>query len=268
MARADKEYRYIRLRREGRITVITINRPERMNALHREAQQELAHAFDAFSHDSAQCVVILTGEGPRAFCAGLDLKALVEDGPSEASMPATGFGGLTYRFDLHKPVIAAVNGACVGGGFELALACDLIIAADHARFGFPEPRVGTAALSGGIQRLSRQIGLKRALDLILTARLTSAREGFEAGFVTAVSPSDLVLPIAFERARMMLDLSPAALRASKQAAMEGLDQASLQSAIDHQRDIPAVRELRRSTDRSAGPRAFVDGSSPLWNKAD
>ena len=153
-------YEFIKVEREGPVTVVTLNRPEVMNALHSPAHFELDDAFNAFAADPEQWVGIVTGAGERAFSAGNDLKF-------QASMPAgqrpqhpkKGFGGITARFDLNKPLIAAVNGVAMGGGFEIALACDIIIASETAVFALPEPRVGLAALAGGVHRLPRMIPL-------------------------------------------------------------------------------------------------------------
>jgi enoyl-CoA hydratase/carnithine racemase len=143
------------------ITLVTIERPERMNALHPPGNAELGEMFDDFAADPDAWVAIITGRGERAFSAGNDLRYQAEGG-ERVPMPR-GFGGLTSRFDLSKPVIAAVNGVAMGGGFEIALACDIIIASDNALFALPEPRVGLAALAGGLHRLPRQIGTKQAL---------------------------------------------------------------------------------------------------------
>src|SRR5579859_7291729 len=171
-------FEFSTVERDGRITLITLNRPQVLNALHPPAHLELAAIFDEFSADPTQWVAILTGSGKRAFCAGSDLKVPpASDTRVQGLAPGAGFGGLTARFDLNKPVIAAVNGLAMGGGFELALACDLIVAAENATFALPEPKVGLAALAGGLLRLPRQIGLKQAMGLILTGRRVSAAEG-------------------------------------------------------------------------------------------
>ncbi len=159
---------YCKIERDGHLLTITINRPEVMNALHPPACLELEKVFDDFTADPELWVAILTGAGDRAFSAGNDLKFQAAHG--KIARAKTGFAGLTSRFDLSKPVIAAVNGIAMGGGFEIALACDLIIASETAVFALPEPRVGMAALAGGLHRLPRQIGLKRAMGMILTAR--------------------------------------------------------------------------------------------------
>lgn len=139
--------------RDGRVCVITLDRPEARNALDPTAQTELHEAFDRFAADENQWVAILTGSGAAAFCAGHDLKSPPPEGPQD--LPTTGFGGLCARFDLAKPVIAAVNGGAFGGGFEMVLACDIVVAADTAAFALPEVRVGLAALGGGALRLPR-----------------------------------------------------------------------------------------------------------------
>jgi crotonobetainyl-CoA hydratase len=133
-------YQFCRVEREGPLSIVTFNRPEVLNALHPPAHYELAHIFDIFAADPDQAVCIVTGTGKRAFSAGNDLKYQASGG--RMTLPPTGFAGLTSRFDLNKPVIAAVNGFALGGGFEIALACDLVVASESAVFALPEPRVG------------------------------------------------------------------------------------------------------------------------------
>ncbi|MBX3707519.1 MAG: enoyl-CoA hydratase/isomerase family protein, partial [Pseudomonadales bacterium] len=174
---------YCSIETSDHILTVTLERPERLNALHPPANAELGRVFDDFAADDDLWVAIITGRG-RGFSAGNDLRYQAEGG-ERVPMPR-GFGGLTSRFDLTKPVLAAVNGVAMGGGFEIALACDLIIASDQATFALPEPKVGLAALAGGLNRLPRQIGVKRALGMILTGRHVSAREGYELGFVNEV----------------------------------------------------------------------------------
>ncbi len=215
--------------RVGHLTIVTLARPEVMNALHFPANEELERVWDEFARDADQWVAIVTGAGDRAFCTGNDLKHQAKTG-ERPRMPLSGFGGLTARFNLDKPIIAAVNGAAMGGGLELALACDIIIAAEDARFALPEPRVGLAALAGGIHRLPRTIGLKRAMGIMLTARQVPAREAYELGFVTAVAPAGQALAEAKNWASQMLECSPMSLRATKQIAMRGLTIADLEIA--------------------------------------
>ena len=180
------DLKFSKVTRKGPVTTVTLSRPEVYNALHTDAHFELNKVFDDFAADPEQWVAIVTGAGDKAFCAGNDLKWQAAGG--KRGWDKGGFAGLTSRFDCDKPIIAAVNGVAMGGGFEIALACDLIIASDNATFALPEPRVGLAALAGGLQRLPRQIGLKRAMGMILTARHVSAKEGLELGFVNEVVP--------------------------------------------------------------------------------
>ena len=153
---------------EGRVLTVTIQRPEVMNSLNPEANSELARIFDDFDADPDLWAAILTGAGERAFCAGLDLKSQTP-GQLLSPDPPTGFGGLTERFQSSKPIIAAVNGAAIGGGFEIALACDLIICSENASFALPEGHIGLVPMAGGMHRLTRLIGLKLGMGMLLTA---------------------------------------------------------------------------------------------------
>ena len=255
-------YEFIKVEREGPVTVVTLNRPEVMNALHSPAHFELDNAFNAFAADPEQWVGIVTGAGDRAFSAGNDLKH--QAGGGKMGSPPSGFAGLTSRFDLNKPLIAAVNGVAMGGGFEIALACDIIIAADSAVFALPEPRVGLAALAGGMHRLPRAIGLKRAMGMILTARRVSAAEGQELGFVNSVVPAADLMTEAKRWAQMISECSPMSIRASKEAVMKGLDEPTLEDAIKGQMRYPAVGALFQSEDFREGPLAFAQKRPPQW----
>src|SRR5476649_799108 len=185
------DYQHILVQTDGRVLTVTINRPEARNALHAAANAELAEVFDAFEADDELWVAIITGAGDKAFCAGNDLKATAAG--KALDLPASGFGGLTSRFDCTKPIIAAVNGMAMGGGFEIALACDIIIAEEGAVFALPEPRVGLAAIGGGMHRLPRKIGLARAMSLLLTGKRVTATEGKELGFVAEVAKGNAVV---------------------------------------------------------------------------
>jgi enoyl-CoA hydratase/carnithine racemase len=255
-------YEFIRVEREGPVTVITLNRPDVMNALHSPAHFELHEAFDAFAADPEQWVGIVTGAGDRAFSAGNDLKHQATGG--EMKSPPSGFAGLTSRFDLNKPLIAAVNGVAMGGGFEIALACDIIVASDKAVFALPEPRVGLAALAGGLHRLPRAIGTKRALGMILTGRRVSAAEGETLGFVNEVTTPEELMTVARRWAAQICELSPMSVRASKEAVFKGLDEPSLEAAIKGQNRYPAIAALFRSEDFVEGPMAFAQKRAPAW----
>jgi enoyl-CoA hydratase/carnithine racemase len=246
--------------RDGRLTIVTLNRPDVMNALHYPAHLELEKVWDDFAADPEQWVAIVTGAGDRAFSAGNDLKFQAAGG--KRGFVRSGFAGLTSRFDLDKPVIAAVNGVAMGGGFEVALACDIIIAAEDARFALPEPRVGLAALAGGVHRLPRTIGLKRAMGMMLTGRHVLAKEGYELGFVTAVVPKGQALAEAKKWAAQVLECSPVSIRATKQAAMRGLAMADVAQA--YKVDYDAVAMMRTSEDFVEGPKAFAEKRKPNW----
>jgi crotonobetainyl-CoA hydratase len=248
--------------RDGRTLIVTINRPDRMNALHPPANAELEQVFNDFAADPELWVAIITGAGERAFSAGNDLRWQAEGNP--ITVPATGFGGLTTRWDLDKPVIAAVNGVAMGGGFEIALAADIILASENASFALPEPKVGLAALAGGLHRLPRAIGLSRAMAMILTARTVPAADGRALGFVHDVVPQAELLNVAKALAAAMCELSPLSLRASKQAVLKGLEAPSLRAAYEGQGQFSAVQALFRSEDLREGPLAFAQKRKPEW----
>ena len=256
------EFEFCKVEHEGRLTIVTMNRPEVMNALHPPANFELSKIFDAFAQDKDQWVAIVTGAGDKAFSAGNDLKYQASGNP--ITFPPTGFAGLTSRFDLNKPLIAAVNGLAMGGGFEIALACDLIVAAETAIFALPEPRVGLAALAGGLHRLPRQIGLKKALGMILTGRRVGAAEGHALGFVNEVVKPGEALAAAKTLANQILECSPMSIRASKEAVYRGLAEPSLNAAIDNQSKYEAIRAMFRSEDLIEGPMSFAQKRPPQW----
>ena len=251
---------FCKAEKQGNILIVTINRPERMNALHPPANFELEKIFDDFAADPDLWVAIITGAGDRAFSAGNDLRWQAEGNKLE--VPKTGFAGLTARYDLNKPVIAAVNGVAMGGGFEIALACDIIIASENAVFALPEPKVGLAALAGGLHRLPRQIGVKRAMGMILTGRQVPATEGKELGFVNEVVPAAELMDTAKRWAGMISECSPMSIRASKESVYQGLDEANLEKAVNGK--YPAVAALFRSEDLIEGPLAFAEKRKPKW----
>ncbi|MBV9331136.1 MAG: enoyl-CoA hydratase/isomerase family protein [Alphaproteobacteria bacterium] len=257
------DLKFCQVIREEKLTIVTLNRPEVMNALHAPAHVELNQVFDEFAADPDQWVAIVTGAGERAFSAGNDLKVTASGGPRPA-MPHGGFGGLTSRFDLDKPVIAAVNGIAMGGGFEIALACDVILASETAVFALPEPRVGLAALAGGLHRLPREIGTKRAMAMILTGRRVTAADGRELGFVNEVLKPAELIPRAKSLAREIMEASPMSVRASKQAVYRGLAELSVEAALQNQNGYPAVAAMYRSEDLREGPKAFAEKRKPQW----
>lgn len=256
-------YKFIDVRTDGNVTRICLNRPQVLNAINQGMHEELQAAFDAFQADDEQYLAVVSGAGERAFCAGSDLKSIAERGkPHE--YPAGGYAGLIERYDLDKPLIAAVDGVAVGGGFEVALACDLLIATTRSRFGLPEPLIGAIALGGGVHRLARQVGLKQAMGLILSGDIVDAEQADRMGIIT-----ELVTPEAFESAidrwcEKILRCAPLATRASKQSVMRGLDEPSLASAMQAQETYPAFTACYHSEDRHEGAVAFSEKRPPRW----
>jgi len=262
MESLDMKNQFIRVDHEGQLTIITLSRPEVMNALHGPAHHELQRAFDEFAADDGQFLCIITGEGERAFCAGSDLKAVSEG--DKSNYPPSGYAGLAERTDLHKPLIAAVNGVCLGGGFEIALACDLIVASENASFGLPEPRIGGIALGGGIHRLVRQIGLKQAMGYLMTGRHMSAEEGARLGLVNELVAKGDALAAAKRWGREILQSSPLAVRATKEIAMTGLGELDVFTAMARQDNYPGYKLWRNADDTVEGPRAFAEKRRPIW----
>ena len=254
------DYEYSNVEKDGKLWVITLNRPERMNALHSPAHFELEEIFNEFSNDPDAWVAIITGSGERAFCAGNDLRYQAEGGKLERN--PMGFAGLTSRFDLKKPIIAAVNGVAMGGGVEIALACDLIIASENARFALPEPEVGLAALAGGMHRLPRQIGMKRAMGMMLTGRTVEAQEGLSLGFVNEVVAHQDLMESAKKWAESIMECSPTSVRTTKDVAMSGLSHASVETAMEQKYD--SVLDLFKGEDFVEGPLAFSEKRKPNW----
>lgn len=251
---------YSKVEDRGRIRIVTINRPEVANALNREASHELEAVWNDFAANDDLWVGIVTGAGDRAFSAGNDLKA--QAAGKRGPRPHTGFGGLAMRFDLAKPVIAAVNGLALGGGFELALACDLIIASENAHFGLPEGKVGMIASGGGVQRLPRIIPQKEALGIILTGRRVTAEEGRKLGFVNEVAPVSKALDVALTWAEQILEQAPVAVRAAKEAVHASLDKPTLEEAI--RTVYPIHSTLSDTEDFIEGPKAFAEKRKPVW----
>ncbi len=261
-----KDGQFHKVEVDGRLMILTLNRPEVMNALHHLAHEELTAVWDEFQADPELWVAIVTGAGDRAFSAGNDLKYHAEYRAKHGTRPPAnhkGFAGLCNRFDLDKPVIAAVNGIAMGGGFEIALASDIIIASDKAKFALPEPRVGLAAGAGGMQRLSRQIPLKKAMGMMLTARHVPAQEGFELGFVTAVVPHETLMQEARRWAGLILECSPMSIRATKQVVMQSLDVPSTEISMRNL-TYPAFVAMTHSEDTVEGPKAFAEKRKPNW----
>ena len=255
-------YESIEVTKNNHVTNVLLNRPDAMNAITPEMHHELQAAFDDFAADSDQFVAVIRGAGERAFCAGSDLKNIAAGGFK--AYPKSGYAGLIERFDLNKPLIAAVDGFALGGGFEVALACDIIIATHRSSFGLPEPLVGAVALGGGVHRLARQIGLKQAMGMVLTADRVPAEEGFRMGFVTRVVETDALDATVVEVCEKILRCAPLSVAASKEAILMGFGEPDLATAMREQENYPAFYKWRRAEDTVEGPKAFAQKRVPNW----
>jgi enoyl-CoA hydratase/carnithine racemase len=255
------ELKFVKYEKTGHLARITLNRPEVLNSIHPPTSDEMVDIWDDFAGDKNLWVAIITGAGDKAFSAGNDLKYTAAN-PGVRMMPKKGgFAGITSRFDINKPIIAAVNGFALGGGFEIALSCDIIIAADHARFGLPEPRVGLMALAGGVQRLPRSIPLKIAMGMMLTGKHITAQQAAQYGIANEVVPLKDLLATAERWANEIMECSPVAVQASKEVAM-GTYGMPLEESMT--RGHPAVSRLMKSKDAIEGPLAFSQKRKPDW----
>jgi len=261
------EYKYIIVEKKEHLTIVKINRPEVRNAINPHVSIEIEDAFNEFENDSNAWIAIVTGVGEKAFSAGFDLKWGATASPEE-QREAFGklkykavTGGLTFNPNITKPVIAAVNGFAFGGGFELALGCDIIIAAEHAIFSLPEPLVGRVPTEGGVHRLVRYLPYHTAMEILFTYKRISAQEGMELGFVNKVVPLDQLMAEAEKIADTIMGGSPLAVRAIKQMANDGLEM-TLRKAFNT--TFPLYRTFTQSQDFIEGPRAFSEKRKPKW----
>jgi len=258
-------YEFIKVEKRDHITIVTINRPDVMNAIHPPASKEMSCAFDEFEEDPDAWVCIITGAGDRAFSAGNDLKYQAKHGEDavRAGMKGVkgGFAGITFRFDCFKPIIAAVNGLALAGGFEIALACDIIIAAENAGFGLPEHRVGLVPGSGGVHRLAKQVPYHFAMTMILASRQITAQEAMQFGIVAEVVPQAQLMKTALKWADEILKGAPLSMRASKEALLKGLHMPLEEAMYAH---YPGMDKALDSEDLVEGPRAFAEKRPPHW----
>jgi crotonobetainyl-CoA hydratase len=256
----------VHLSREGRVAIVVMDRPEARNAMNREMAEQLNTTYDELAQDDDVWAVVLTGAGDRAFCAGQDLKevqsrvAAAESGDAAPRRLSGGFGGITHR-DFPKPIIAAVNGFAMGGGFEICLACDLVVAEEHASFGLPEVKRGLFAGAGGLVRLGKRVSLPLAMEVALTGEPLSAQRAYALGLVNRVVPKGEGVRTAVELATLICQAAPLAVRLSKKMLRTGVLQGeeelwALQSQLG--------AELMRSEDFLEGPRAFIEKRAPQW----
>lgn len=244
--------------RRGHVEILTINRPEARNAINRATAIALGAALDDCASDGDVWVVILTAAGDKAFSAGMDLKAFAA---GEFPVTDDGFGGITER-DFAKPLIAAANGSALAGGFEIMISCDMVVAADHAKFGIPEASRGLVAGGGGLIRLPKLIPLAVAYEMALTADPIDAHRAYELGLVNRVVPGDQVLDTAIALAERIATNAPLAVRTSKDV-MRKAREVSEQEAWSL--NTAAFSMIGRSADALEGAVAFAEKRAPQWS---
>ena len=254
--------------KEDHIVTLTINRPQAHNALDPETSEALTQNWIAFRDDPDAWVAILTGAGDQAFCAGADLGKMpgfFDMSPIERRNQRerdTGLGGITRHFPLWKPTIAAINGHCYGGGLEVALACDIRVAATHAKMGLLECKWGIIPGQGGTQRLPRVVPPNIALEMILTAARIDAQRAHQIGLVNYMVPQDQLLSKAHDIAQKIVKNAPLAVRAAKEAVYRGLD-LPLEEGLRVEQWL--ANPLRDTEDVAEGMRAFREKRDPKFN---
>ncbi|MEP4196192.1 MAG: enoyl-CoA hydratase-related protein [Aliishimia sp.] len=253
-------YEFITTEKRGHILLVTMNRPDVYNAVHVDMHHEMAKCWDDFAADQDLWVAVLTGAGDKAFSAGNDLKATAQGGRKD--MPTSGFAGLSSRFDLEKPIVAAVNGFAMGGGFETALSCDIILASENAKFALPEVKVGFFAAASGVQRLSRYIGRLAAQEMMLTGRTIDAQEALKMGCCNAVLPHAELMDAAMAKAEELCSVSPSAVKSTKRVLNDMYARDGMQGSIDFSREV--IADLSKTEDFKEGVNAFVEKRKPNW----
>ncbi len=243
--------------RRGHVQLITINRPEARNAMNRAAAIALSDALDAAELDDDTWVIVLTGAGDKAFSAGMDLKAFAT---GEFPVTDKGFGGITQRV-CPKPIIAAVNGSALAGGFEMMISCDMVVAADHAKFGIPEAKRGLVAGGGGLIRLGKLIPIAIAYEMALTGDPIDATRALELGLINAVVPGDQVIDGALALAERIAANAPLAVRTSKSVMKSSLE---ITEAEAWNLNNEAFGMIGRSADAMEGAIAFAEKRAPNW----
>lgn len=246
--------------RRGRVEILTINRPAARNAINLAVARALSEALDELEDDDACAVVVLTGAEEKAFSAGMDLKAFAQ---GEAPITEKGFAGVTKR-EFPKPLIAAVNGAALAGGFEIMLSCDLVVAAAHATFGIPEAARGLIAGGGGLIRLAKRVPRAVALELALTAAPMDAQRALAVGLVNRVVDGPEVLAAAVALAEQIAANAPLAVRVSKRVMLGSLE---LTEAESWALNDASFGEIARSKDALEGAIAFAEKRAPNWSGA-
>lgn len=250
-------YQYILVDRDERVGIVTLNRPKELNALNFQLVSELADALEEFERDEAIRCTVLTGAGEKAFAAGADIKEMSDKTPIE--MMVGGFEGFGRIQRITKPLIAAVGGIALGGGCELAMHCDMIVASENARFGQPEINLGIIPGAGGTQRLARTLGKYRAMEMILTGVPFTAQEMAEQGLVNHVVPKGEHLNEALKLAKLVATKPPIAVRQAKEAVLAAFE-TPLEQGLARERQNFFV--LFATEDMREGMRAFMEKREP------
>ncbi|MDX9732154.1 MAG: enoyl-CoA hydratase-related protein [Bdellovibrionales bacterium] len=259
------ELKNLELHREGAVLVATIARPEALNALNTDSIQSIGQLLDFVEQDEATRVLVLTGKGEKAFVAGADIKSFEAMSPDDAEAFARNGQKTFSRFEaLSKPVIAAVNGFALGGGLELALACDLIIASEKAKFALPECKLGLIPGFGGTVRLPRRIGTAKALELALTGEMLTAADAAQCGLVVKVVPHGEALKASLELAQKMVQRAPKALAYIKKSVQLGRDKWVEEA---HLFEATLFGEVFKTKDKAEGVRAFIEGREAKFTGA-
>ena len=252
----------LKVQRRGRVLEVVLDRPK-VNAIDRKTSVRMGRVFSEFAADDDLWVAIVTGAGDRVFSAGWDLAAATGGEHERMDYGVGGFAGLTELWDLNKPVIAAVNGVAVGGGCELMLAADLVVASEKAEFWFPETGLGNLADAGGVQRLPRKIPVNLAMEMLMTGRRMGAAEAHRWGLVNWVTPPDEVMEKAREVANRLAESAPLSLWSIKEVA-RGTEGLSVREAFEalHAKRFPVYERMLASEDHDEGPRAFMEKRDP------
>lgn len=247
------DYQYILIERDERVGIVTLNRPKELNALNTQLVSELADALEEFDRDEAIRCIVITGSGEKAFAAGADIKEMSDKTPVD--MLAGFSDGWNRIKNIHKPLIAAVGGYALGGGCELAMTCDMIIASENARFGQPEILIGVIPGAGGTQRLTRAIGKYRAMEMVLTGAQIPAQELATLGLVNRVVPKGEHLNAALDLARKIAQQAPVAARLAKESVLAAFETPLAEGlALEHKNFVL----LFSTEDMREGMRAFIE----------
>ncbi|BBZ42817.1 crotonase/enoyl-CoA hydratase family protein [Mycobacterium parmense] len=250
--------------RRGNVMIVTINRPEARNAINGAVSLGVGEALETAQHDPDVRAVLITGAGDKSFCAGADLKAIARrENLYHPDRPEWGFAGYVRHF-IDKPTIAAVNGAAFGGGTEIALASDLVVAGESAKFGLPEVKRGLIAGAGGVFRIAQQLPRKVGMEMLLTGDPISAAQAADWGLINQVVPDGTVLQAALALAERITGNAPLSVQASKRIAYGVDDGVVVDDEAGWARTTREFATLLKTEDAKEGPRAFAEKREPVW----